>query len=169
MKKSLLIILSLIFMNMTAHAVGVDCWEEYSTNFDTEPVSKVKTILPDEQIIRVNTSIRGMISDLGDSNLSLFRTGVSSAPQYCNGSNCHTLYFSNGITMSSSDGPFLGKMYGTTGYQRRYLLAKDDVNDRFSFMSGYYAHTFCLISDHSSSGGGGGAAGASVNYIIKAN
>ena len=61
MKKSLLIILSLIFMNMSAHAVGVDCWEEYTEMYLPTTESKMQSVLGSSvTITRVKTEYRGI-------------------------------------------------------------------------------------------------------------
>ncbi len=58
MKKSLIIFLSLIFMSMTAHAVGVDCWEEVDATFNPNTVSKMQAVLGNNvTITRVKTEV----------------------------------------------------------------------------------------------------------------
>ncbi len=67
MKKSLLIILSLIFMNMSAHAVGVDCWEEVSATFNPSTVSKMQAVLGNNVTI---TKVKTVLSISGTNALS---------------------------------------------------------------------------------------------------
>jgi len=59
MKKSLIIFLSLIFMSMSAYAVGVDCWEEVDATFSPNTVSKMQDVLGDKvTITRVKTELK---------------------------------------------------------------------------------------------------------------
>ncbi len=51
MKKSLLIILSLVLSQISTFAVGVDCWEEYSETFEPNTVSKMQSVLGNDVVI----------------------------------------------------------------------------------------------------------------------
>ena len=69
MKKSLLIILSLILTQIATFAVGVDCWEEHSPSYrsEAETVSKMKDVLgKNVEIIKVKTEIEGVALNFSD-------------------------------------------------------------------------------------------------------
>lgn len=184
MKKSLLIILSLIFMNMSAHAVGVDCWEEVAMDYYQDPpVSKMKTILGDKvTIIKTKTALRFKVNgvdyyyvidspltasfDKGSTQgaLSFRVSGIYGPESYKN-----SIYYAYmwPVNTAYSYNITSDSLYGSTSGYR--VQTSSNSYSTYHVMGGHYIHTFCIVSDHSSSGGGGGAAGASVNYIIKAN
>ncbi len=189
MKKSLLIILSMFLMSMAAHAVGVDCWEEYTQAYYPEIESKMKAILGnDVAIVKVATKAKAFIHNSSTShNVELFfpKDAISfkktsnnkdlfPAFQY------NSSYDSDGFNDIGYKASVASRAINSTVIpdieqypntdQATYLKYGDASSSVFSLslFYGTFIHTFC-IANTNSGGGGGGAAGAAVNYIIKAN
>ena len=190
-------------MNMTAHAVGVDCWEEHSPEYFNfrEPVSKMRDVIDkDIPIIRVKTEIEVLFETAEacyntgyydcyfsykpirfalDEPLTYTNTSYQWAPYYHYDS--YGVYYTNksgyNIALQNSAGYVRGPKTGivdtsdiNSNNAYVYNPVSQDKSDYQYIFNHHYVHTYCIASDHSSSGGGGGgAAGASVNYIIKAN
>ena len=203
MKKSLLIILSLIFMSMTAHAVGVDCWEEYSQYFFPSTESKMKDILGNNvEIVRVKSAYR-MIAykwDTDTDSADTFFIETVDIPlfepfsvNWSYSGNTFYLYAPKMFLDSNTTSGKSGYIYysAIAGEKYNHFITEDmatkEESRSYGFLfNGYYyssdyarqneiqpnattfVHTYC-IENTNSGGGGGGAAGASVNYIIKAN
>lgn len=212
----------MFLMSMTAHAVGVDCWEEYSALFLKTTESKMKDVLGSNvEITRVKTEFRGINiqesyaksgygaypSTYSDLKLAIMEPlgGTDTKNSYyytLGGSSQTTSYSYMGPTFyaryksGSYNYPFFGispnpgvictdstcETQVNTGsrddilYYNAYLYSGRELSDSATKLTslnggwhgGYFAHTYC-IENTNSGGGGGGAAGASVNYIIKAN
>ncbi len=184
MKKSLFIILSIFLTSLSVHAVGVDCWEEYTRDFNPSTVSKMKDVLGDDVVItRVKSGIKigkyyirstdnGRAEGLSeaifpiDTYASYTNKSKTYYPRfgyfYYDGSSVAYMKDYKAYTEDNSDylGSYTFYVLGRSDYN------KIDLDDAFAL----YVHTYCIVSDHSSSGGGGGgSAGAAVNYIIKAD
>ena len=205
MKKSLLIILSLIFMSMSAHAVGVDCWEEVSNTFEPDTVSKMQAVLGNNvTITRVKTVMKIVASspsnyataaggtnshyiysypELREIEIPLMNyltaTGSDKAMWYlrtvnspANADSKNSASEVNGVIFTLYNSPYLKlassfvRYRSSDGYTQSITPTINGYST--SDAGGGYIHTYC-IENTNSGGGGGGAAGASVNYIIKAN
>ncbi len=166
MKKSLIIFFSLFCLNLGAFAVGVDCWEEYTTSNKTEPAtSALRTALTAAGATPI------LVSKIY--NLTLLSSGSCSTTGCISGT-FHTskvpfefisLYQHNRLS-----GAYVPSMF----YSYRYYNSSNSESfyNNFSFSGnsytlGYSIYTYCVVNNNSSSGGGGGATG-SVNFIIKA-
>ena len=83
MKKSLIIFLSLIFISMTARAVGVDCWEEVDATFNPNTVSKMQDILGDKvTITRVKTELKIIAGSISNYSVAAGCTSSSCIFRY---------------------------------------------------------------------------------------
>ncbi len=202
MKKSLIIFLSLIFINMTAHAVGVDCWEEVDATFNPNTVSKMQAVLGNNvEITRVKTELKMLMYErhLYDCSTATcyhyepvtIYMNTYSAYNYNQANHPYYLEIQENTTKTSKDsGWYQGGLYSQSwkayfklGFDYRYMLTHKDLagdvagntygiyeyrsEDNKYASHAMFVHTYCI--ENTNSGGGGGAAGASVNYIIKAN
>ncbi len=187
MKKSLLVILSLILTQVSTLAVGVDCWEEYDQTFNPNTKSKMQSVLGnDVTITRVKTGIitAGQFNaTIPITNYIRFIDTYSYYLKFWNPSPNNMNYLSvtsPNYRRADTDSILSGKSldyftatsqcytyHGNTSFAHTTMLGSHYCGLQFSM----YVHTYCIVSDHSSSGGGGGggAAGAAVNYIIKAD
>ena len=183
-------------MSMTAHAVGVDCWEEVDTDFNPQTKSKMQDTLGSNiKIIRTKTKVHlliGLDSTMRQVEIPLknYIYYIESGTKYYLGTplNMPTAnetgsseggigYYSGSYTpfklayILNSDTYFTPDRTKSTNYTRYIGLGYYNGNNMYNdYVHGFhFIHTYCIVSDHSSSGGGGGTSGASVNYIIKAN
>ena len=196
MKKSLLIILSLIFMSMSAHAVGVDCWEEYSTTYEPGHTSLLQDVLGSKVTItpiKVDAYMWGTSSQASVKYPLPINTYITGSYYYSKTYYPGYFRFNEGINVTAGPSSSKYQLYPNFGetsglYAPDYNAAKSAIKSgNITFVSYYksgdysynllfsgvglygaYAITYC-IENTNSGGGGGGAAGASVNYIIKAN
>ncbi|MBQ2984575.1 MAG: hypothetical protein IJD57_07260 [Candidatus Gastranaerophilales bacterium] len=192
MKKSLIIFLSLVFMSLSAHAVGVDCWEEADVTYLPETTSKMKSILGDKiEIVRVSTRLEALSTAIGSIKLylpksadsykatadgkdyyllaqpytSITQNGLFSEALYNSG----VVYRNTGTTDALTVKKYTGSSYSSYYAPIQYYTRTTSINEGMMLtMFHSFIHTYC-IANTNSGGGGGGAAGAAVNYIIKAD
>ena len=186
-------------MSMTAHAVGVECWEEYSGEYFSfrEPVSKMRDVIDEDiPIVRIKTEIE-MLARVAtacyDTHYSYcyfkfdpIRVALNQPISGSNSSYYYSPYFSEynsygaslnvsekWISLASNMPVAKGLAKNATldtGFTGSYLTNSYLHDNDVPVRNLHYVHTFCIANtDSGGGGGGGGAAGAAVNYIIKAN
>ncbi len=164
MRKILIILFSLFCLNLGAFAVGVDCWEEYTTSNKTEPTtSALRTALTNAGATPILVS---QIYDLTILTSRFCSSGICTSPSFVsskipfefvqlislNGTSylpyTHSYYFRNA---SSSSGRTDNTTFDYSVYTNVY---------------GYSIYTYCVVNNNSSSSGSSST--GSVNFIIKA-
>ena len=186
MKKSLLIILSLLLAQITTFAVGVDCWEEISGSYTAE--SKMKNTVGAATIVKVSTFLEAPMvqSVIYDTACNKTYGAIQYQKTKFATTNAGTFTLvDTPITPSAGTyadylGPKAGIHFATDPFTTHANLKGVVWKDSYAYTSGcrdlrldgyrllgpYYIHTYCIANTNS---GSGGAAGAAVNYIIKAD
>ncbi len=148
MKKSLLIILSLFLTSLSVHAVGVDCWEEYTTTNTAPTSSDLRTAITNAGGSAILVGTRASVAG--------YEAAVAASSTNPNVSNAATQFYTLTTNLPTTWKSFIygNSQYGAgVGRERTYDI--------------HYVHTYCVTDSSSGSSGSGGATG-SVNFIIKA-
>ncbi len=147
MKKILIIFFSLFCLNLGAFAVGVDCWEEYTTSSTAPTSSNLRTAITNAGGTAILVGTRAHVARY-DASIST-NSGLGSLGA--------TQFYSLGTSWSDGKYQTETMWFGNSGYSF-WIYKRHNV---------HYVHTYCVV-DSSSGGGGGGGATGSVNFIIKA-
>ena len=143
-----------------ASAKSVSCWDEYVTEWKSEPTSKMAQALGnDVTIIRVDGGYKFHFFD-GNGGVSTIKSHTVSPIMSTYNNYTYVLtqyapfYYSNNTLAANISYSTFSYLYGN--YSMAYFKSGIDI-----------FHTYCIVDEGSSGGGGGGATG-SVNFIIKA-
>ena len=193
MRKSLIILFCLTFLSLGAHAIGIDCWEEYTIEKTEPTTSALRTAITNaggtvyklhtralvtifDTYIRYATgSGYGFAAGFGSiSQVYLFNDGsywdnYSLAKQNYGSSSDTSTYgtvesiFVKGDRNGGTDYQTIKTSYSPSYYGMWSSNMYTEYDKKFAT---HFVHTYCTIN--TSSGGGGGGATGSVNFIIKA-
>ncbi len=163
MKKSLIIFFSLFCLNLGANAIGVDCWEEYTTSNKTEPTtSALRTALTNagatpilvSQIYELTFYEKGYGSDGLSSVYSTSRIPFE------------FIILTKSYYSDTTYVPYKYYYYYYYSYSNNGVSVNNFISPNMTHVTGYSIYTYCVVNNNSSSSDSSST--GSVNFIIKA-
>ena len=189
MKKFLILLLSLFCIKLGAYAVGVDCWEEYTTLETPPATSDLRTAITNAggTVVKLHTralttvyntylmydagvygAVTRSINQIYGFNDGNYWDNYALGTAETGDTTTKTLLALNFIGDSDNDSGSGSSrdLYKEVQEPDYYLYTSSGLKRQSDwYYMTHFVHTYCTVN--TSSGGGGGATG-SVNFIIKA-
>lgn len=187
MKKIIAVLFGVLMSVAVASATGVDCWEEYTNDFNPSTVSKMKTVLGNTTIVRVKTAIRvatHLTTKEAGRAVNTIDIPINNYLTYSKNSQLGYMYFDDATAIN--DGIYGGQFYyktedgsyntsSTSSWVLLYKASGHTIRAEIEKENSValFVHTYCIATDGSSSSSGSNGAGgailsAPVNFLIKA-
>ena len=174
MKKILIIFFGLILGCNLASARSVSCWEEVGTTKTPPTTSTLRTALTTAGSTPILVSALYEASFFTTTSYDYVGGEYVSFPGFSLNAKLHPnaagfLTNSNGHEFPSSVQSYYRYYRSSSNKgsgETTFNMLSTTGTDSYTYITGYFIYTYCIV-DEGSSGGGGGATG-SVNFIIKA-